>query len=195
MASVQVVDNPRHAALLASPVRQRILEALDEPGSASTLAQKLGLSRQAVAYHVKQLEENGYVRLLREESRRGCTERVVERTARYLVAANGLFGGAALDARRLRDKFSSEYLLAIAARMTQEVGEARAAGERVGKPVPTFSSDAEIRFRTPSDRQAFAEELAETVARLVARYHDDKHPDGRSYRFVLGAYPIPGRKT
>ena len=43
MATVQVVHDPRHAALLAAPVRQRILEALAEPGSASTIAKSLGL--------------------------------------------------------------------------------------------------------------------------------------------------------
>jgi DNA-binding transcriptional ArsR family regulator len=194
MSAIHVVNDPRHAALLAAPIRQRILEALEEPGSASTLARSLGLSRQSVAYHVKQLEDHGYVRLVREEQRRGCTERFVERTAQYLVASNDLFGRSGLDARRLRDKFSSEYLMALASRMTKEVGEARAAAERAGKPLPTLSTDVEVRLRSPSDRQAFAEELVETVARLVSKYHDDKHPDGRSYRLVVGAYPIRGRK-
>ena len=60
--------------------------------------------------------------LVREEQRRGCTERIVRRTAQYLVASNELFGRAGLDSRRLRDKFSSEYLIALASRMTKEVG-------------------------------------------------------------------------
>ena len=37
MATVQLVDDPRQAAMLAAPLRQRILEALAEPGSASTI--------------------------------------------------------------------------------------------------------------------------------------------------------------
>lgn len=194
MPDIHVVKDPRHAVLLAAPIRQRILEALAEPGSASTLARTLGLTRQKVAYHVKQLEENGYVRLVREEQRRGCTERIVERTARSLVASNEVFGRAGLDSKRLRDKFSSEYLMALASRMTQEVGEAQAAADRAGKRLPTLSTDVEVRLRSPDERQAFAEELVEAVARLVAKYHDEKHPDGRSYRLVVGAYPIRGRK-
>ena len=195
MSAVHVVSNPRHAALLAAPIRQRILEALEEPGSASTIAKTLGLARQKVAYHVRQLEENGYVRLVREEQRRGCTERIVQRTARYLVASNELFGTAGLDSRRLRDKFSSEYLMALASRMSKEVGEAQAAAERAGKRLPTLSTDVEVRLRSPAEREAFAEELIEAVARLVAKYHDDEHPDGRSYRLVVGAYPIRRRKA
>ena len=194
MSAIHVVSNPRHAALLAAPIRQRILEALEEPGSASTIAKTLGLARQKVAYHVRQLEENGYVWLLREEQRRGCTERIVQRTARYLVASNELFGTAGLDSRRLRDKFSSEYLMALASRMSKEVGEAQAAAERAGKRLPTLSTDVEVRLRSPAEREAFAEELIEAVARLVTKYHDDKHPDGRSYRLVVGAYPIRRRK-
>jgi predicted ArsR family transcriptional regulator len=194
MSAVHVVSNPRHAALLAAPIRQRILEALAEPGSASTIAKTLGLARQKVAYHVRQLEDHGYVQLVREEQRRGCTERIVRRTAQYLVASNELFGRAGLDSRRLQDKFSSEYLMALASRMTKEVGEAQVAAERAGKRLPTLSTEVEIRLRSPTERQAFAEELVEAVARLVAKYHDEKHPDGRSYRLVVGAYPIRGRK-
>ncbi len=66
MVSVHFVDDPRQAAMLAAPLRQRILEALDVPGSASTMARTLGLARQKVAYHVRQLEEHGFVELVRE---------------------------------------------------------------------------------------------------------------------------------
>ena len=195
MPSVQLVHDPRHAAMLASPIRQRILEALDEPASASVLAERLGLARQLVAYHTRQLETHGYVELVREEQRRGCTERILRRAARYLVASNAVFGRAGLDPARMRDKFSSEYLLALAERMTREVGEAQAAADARDVRLPTLSSEVEIRFRSPDERQAFAEELIDGIARLVAKYHDDSHPDGRSYRLVLGAYPIRKRSS
>jgi DNA-binding transcriptional ArsR family regulator len=194
MPAVQVVRDPKHAAMLAAPVRQRILQALGEPGSASRLAKTLGLTRQLVAYHVRQLEENGYVKLVREEQRRGCIERFVQRSARHLVASNEVFGRAGFDPKRLKDKFSSDYLVALAARMTKEVSEAQVSAERAGKPVPTFSTDLEIRLRSPAERQALAEDLMEAIAQLVLKYHDDRHPDGRSYRLVVGAYPIRGRK-
>lgn len=193
MPSVHVVHDPRHAAMLAAPIRQRILRALDEPGSASTLAASLGLTRQRVAYHVRQLEALGYVELVREEKRRGCTERILKRTARYLVASNAVFGTAGLDPKRMQDKFSSEYLLGLAERMTREVGEAQVAAEKAGARLPTLSTEVEVRLRSPQDRTAFAEALVEVIAQLAARYHDETHPDGRTYRVVLGAYPIRGK--
>jgi DNA-binding transcriptional ArsR family regulator len=195
MSAVQFVRDPGQLAVLAAPIRQRILEALEEPGSASSVAKRLGLARQKVAYHVRQLEENGYVRLLREEQRRGCTERILQRSAQYLVASDEVFGRMGIDPARLRDKFSSEYLIALAGQMAREVGEAQGAAERAGRRLPTLSTQVEVRLRSPQEREAFGRELVEAVARIAAKYHDAEHPDGRSYRLVVGAYPIRGRKT
>lgn len=195
MAAVHFVTDPGQLAVLAAPIRQRILEALGEPGSASSVARRLGLTRQKVAYHVRQLEENGYVRLVREEQRRGCTERIVQRSAQYLVASNEVFGRMGIDPERLQNKFSSEYLIALAGQVAREVGEAQGAAERAGRPLPTLSTQVEIRLRSPQEREAFGREVVEAVARIAARYHDADHPDGRSYRLVVGAYPIRGRKT
>jgi predicted ArsR family transcriptional regulator len=175
--------------MLAAPLRQRILLALDKPGSASTMARTLGLARQKVAYHVRQLEEHGFVELVREEKRRGCTERIVRRTAQYLVASPKVLAPG-MDPRKLKDKFSSSYLIALASRMAQEVGEAQAIAEKAGKRLPTLSTDVEIRLRSPREREAFGEELLEAIARLAAKYHDETHPDGRTYRVVVGAHPI-----
>ena len=144
MVSVHLVNDPRQAAMLAAPLRQRILEALAEPGSASTMARTLGLPRQKVAYHVRQLEEHRFVELVREEKRRGCTKRIVRRTAQYLVASPNVLAPG-MDPKKLKDKFSSSYLIALASRMAQEVGEAQAIAEKAGKPLPTLSTDVEIR--------------------------------------------------
>jgi DNA-binding transcriptional ArsR family regulator len=194
-ASMHVVKDPRHAAVLAAPIRRQILEALEEPGSASTIAARLDMPRQKVAYHVRQLEQHGFVKLVREEQRRGCTERFVQRTARYLVASNEVFGRSGLDSKRLTDKFSGEYLAALASRMAREVAEAQIAADRAGARLATLSTDVEVRLRSPAERAAFAEELVDAVARVAAKYHDETQPGGRSYRVVLGAYPVKGKKT
>ena len=189
MVAIQMVSDPRQAAMLAAPLRRRIMEALGEPGSAATMARTLGVARQKVAYHVRLLEEHGFVELVREEKRRGCTERIVRRTAQYLVASPNVLAPG-MDPKKLKDKFSSSYLIALASRMAQEVGEAQTIAEKAGKPLPTLSTDVEIRLRSPQERAAFAEELLETITRLAAKYHDESHPDGRTYRVVVAAHPI-----
>jgi predicted transcriptional regulator len=153
------------------------------------MARSLGLARQKVAYHVRQLEEQGFVELVREEKRRGCKERIVRRTAQYLVASPNVLAPG-MDPRKLKDKFSSSYLIALASRMAQEVGEAQAIAEKAGKRLPTLSTEVEIRLRSPHEREAFSEELLHAIARLAAKYHDETHPDGRTYRVVVAAHPI-----
>jgi len=190
---MHVVRDPRQAAILAAPLRRQILEALEEPGSASTVAARLGESRQKVAYHVRQLEQHGFVKLVREEQRRGCTERIVQRSARYLMASSEVLGKAGLDAKKMRDKFSGEYLAALASRMAREVADAHVAADRAGKRLATLSTEVDVRLRSPAELAAFAGELVDAVARIAARYHHDKHPDGRTYRVVLGSYPVKGR--
>jgi hypothetical protein len=50
--------------------------------------------------------------------------------------------------------------------------------------------EAEVGLAAPADFQAFAEDLARAVARVAARHQDDSS-EGRRFRLVLGAYPIP----
>ncbi len=190
MSTVRVVDNPRHAALLAAPLRRQILDSLVKPGSASSVARSLGVARQLIAYHIRQLESAGYVELEREEPKRGCVERIVRRTSQYLVASQGVLGTQGADPRKMKDKFSSGYLIALASRMATEVGEAQTAAERAGRPMATLSATTEVRLRSPRDRQAFADELLDAITKLVDKYHDTNAPDGRSYRLVVGAHPI-----
>ena len=59
------------------------------------------------------------------------------------------------------------------------------------KLLPTFAAETEVRFASPEKRAAFAEELTDTIASLVSKYHDADAQDGRSYRMQLGAYPKP----
>jgi len=189
-----VIQDPRRAALVAAPMRQRILAALDQPASATGVAQKLGLSRQRVAYHVRELEKNGFLELDSERRRRGCVERVVRRTARYLVASDKVFGRSGLDPRRIKDKVSSVYLAALASRMAQDVGRAQQAAEKAGQRLATLSAEVELRFRTPRDMKAFADELLSALAEISARHNSPSAPEGRSYRVILGAYPFKPRR-
>nr|WP_322751192.1 MULTISPECIES: helix-turn-helix domain-containing protein [unclassified Frankia] len=66
---------------LDDPVRARLLAALAEPGSATTLAAQTGLTRQKVNYHRRTLEQHGFIELVEERRKGNCTERVLQATA------------------------------------------------------------------------------------------------------------------
>src|SRR2546426_7631420 len=101
MSTVRVVDDPRHAALLAAPLRRRILDSLARPGSASSVARSLGVARQLVAYHLRRLESAGYVELQREEPKPGRGGRILGRTSQYLLASQGIPGNHGADPRKM----------------------------------------------------------------------------------------------
>ena len=86
-------------------MRRAVLEQLREPGSAATVAAQLGVTRQRVAYHVRELEQAGLVHLVEERARRGCVERIVTVTAGVAVVGPNLEIGQ-LSARQ--DRFAAE---------------------------------------------------------------------------------------
>ena len=125
---MHVVDAPGDAgALLRSP-RPELLAALRERAdSASGLARRLGLPRQRVNYHVRELERLGAVELAESRPRRGCVERVVRPTAGALVIGGGATGTPAPES--IADRFSAAYVIALAARVVSEVGRIAAAAQ------------------------------------------------------------------
>jgi DNA-binding transcriptional ArsR family regulator len=187
--ALDLIQKPARAAALLHPLRQRILESLREPGSASSVAEQLGLPRQRVNYHLRELEKEGLVELVEERRKGNCIERVVRATARHYLIAPGVLGDLVADPEKIRDRFSSTYLVAVAAQAIRDLGLLRTRADEAGKQLATFSLSSEVSFATVASRNAFAEELANEVARLVAKYHDECAPDGRRFKLFLGVYP------
>jgi hypothetical protein len=57
--------------------------------------------------------------------------------------------------------------------------------------VATLTLEADVRFASAETRAKFAEELADAVARIAARYHDDRAPAGRRFRLLAVVHPVP----
>jgi DNA-binding transcriptional ArsR family regulator len=173
------------------PARQRILELVrDEPASAAGVARQLGLPRQRVNYHVRELEKAGLVEQVGERQRRGLKERLVRATATHYFVSPSAGAVLSPDPEQVRDRFSATYQVAVAARTVHEVGKLMELASAAGKPLPTLTIDTEVRFATPRERDAFADELFAAVTSLVAKYHDAECDDGRSYRLSLAAHPV-----
>lgn len=187
---LDVIDDPAVARAALDPIRSQILALLASPGSATTLASSLPITRQQANYHLRVLEEHGLVRLVEERQRRGLIERVMVATARSYALSPAALGESATDPARI-DRLSTRYLVAVAARLVREVGDLARRADRAGQSLPTLTIDTEIRFATAADRAAFTAELAETVQRLAARYHDESAPRGRWHRLIVAAHPSP----
>lgn len=194
MLDLDVIDDPATATLLLEPVRARILSELAEPGSATTVAGALGQPRQKVNYHLRALEEHGLVHLLEERPRRGLIERVMRASARSYVLSPAVLGVNAADPTRT-DRLSTNYLIAVAARLVREVADLARRAEQAHRPLATLTIDTELRFASAAQRAAFTAELADAVTRLAARYHDESAPGGRWHRLVVAAHPRPTAPT
>jgi DNA-binding transcriptional ArsR family regulator len=192
MFEVAVIEDPAVAAVSLDPVRARLLAELAEPASAAALAERVGLARQKVNYHLRELERHGLVELVEERRRGNMTERVMQATAASYVISPVALAAVAPDPGRSPDKLSARWLLALAARLVRDVGALVAGAERAGKPVATFAVEGEVRFASAADRAAFADELAHAVTDLVGRYHDESAKGGRVHRVVVAIHPAAG---
>jgi DNA-binding transcriptional ArsR family regulator len=195
---VHVIDDPAAAAVALDPIRSRLLAELGQPASAANLAERMGLARQKVNYHLKTLEAHALVREAEQRQWGGLTERLFVATASSYVVSPGALGPAAVDPGRARDRLSASYVIALAARVVREVAGLWRAARRAEKRLATLALDSEIRFASAAERAAFTEELTAAIATLVARYHQGSARGGREHRLLVVAYPRPaddGKET
>jgi DNA-binding transcriptional ArsR family regulator len=184
-----VVRDAARAASLMDPKRIALLERLAEPGSASSLARDLGIPRQRINYHLRELEKAGFVEFVEERRRGNCVERLVKATARSYLISPEVLGSLGRTPDEQQDRFSASYLMAAAGRLLHELAETAAKAAAARKRVATLTLEADIRFASAEARTAFAEELSSAVAGLVAKYHDQTTPGGRTTHLIVGAYP------
>jgi DNA-binding transcriptional ArsR family regulator len=191
MLDVAVIDDPAAAEVSLDPVRARILAELAEPGSATMLAGKIGLTRQKVNYHLRALERHGLVELVEERRKGNVTERLMRATAASYVISPAALAPVQPDPGRAPDRLSARWLLALAARLVREVGGLIGGAAMANKALATYAIDANVRFASAADRAAFAEELTATLTRLISRYHDESAPGGRDHRVIVALHPTP----
>ena len=188
---VDVIESADRAQALLHGVRIELLEHLAEPDSAAGLGRRLGLPRQRVNYHLRELEREHLIELVEERRRGNVTERIYRRTGRSYAVSPKALGPIASNVDDVQDRFSSTYQIALASRVIGELGTLQAGAAAARKKLPTFALEVAVRFASGEDRNAFAEELADSVASLVRKYHDEKSARGRAFRFYMGAYPRP----
>lgn len=163
------------AAALVHPLRRRILDALRTPGSATSVAQALALSRQVVNYHVRALERAGLVEEVGARQRRGLTERLVRATA----------------PSHEPDRFGPTYQVAVAARTIREVASLGDLARQAGTRLTTLTVDTTVTLASPRARRLFAEDLVSAINAVVVRHHTPDAPNSRAYRLFAGAHPMP----
>src|SRR5438046_5911572 len=145
MLQVAVIESPSAAEASLDPLRSRLLAELAEPRSAAALADRLGLARQKVNYHLRALERHGLVELVEERRKGNVTERLLQATAASYVISPAALAGLQPDPSRSPDRLSARWLIALAARLVREVGQLLAGATRASKRPATFAMDRGVR--------------------------------------------------
>ena len=186
---VEVITGPDRAVMALQKTRRQLLAHLVEPDSAAGLGRRLGLPRQRLNYHLRELEREGLVACVEERRKGNCTERVLRATAKSFIISPDALGALAPAADLAHDRLSAAYLAASAARAIHDVTALEARARREGRRLATLTLDGEIRFASAAARAAFSDELSAALATLIARYHDERAPHGRRFRIVTMVHP------
>ena len=189
--AIHVIDEGGAATAALHPLRLEILGELVEPDSAAGLARRIGMPRQQVNYHIRQLEEQGLVKLVGERKVRNCVERLVQSVGRSYMISPAALGELRADPDQVEDKASTGYLLAVASQMIQELAALQHPAGHPDEDPSTMVLRADICFKSRESQTAFADELAQEVARLVEKYHKPRASTGRRFRLIACAYPVP----
>jgi hypothetical protein len=128
------------------------------------------------------------------ERRKGnFIERLLQTTARqYLIGPTAL-GPLGARPDRIRDRFSGDYLVAVAAQTMRDVGTLQEQASQAGKLLATLTLQTEVRFAKAQDQNSFAQELTESLTQLASKYHRPDVEGGRTFRLVVGGYPSPAK--
>jgi DNA-binding transcriptional ArsR family regulator len=183
MSAVAVVGERERVEAIVRGPRLRLLEALAErPDSAAGLAVRLGLPRQTLNYHLRQLEA-AWPRRARRAARRRQLRRAASRSDRRRGGGRGAPCGRSC----LRRKSALPRCRARSRRGAPALAEAagRDDDHRNGDPLRERGGSNGVRRRPEGDR-----------AGARARYHHEDAAGGRRFTVLAVAHPtVPARRT
>ena len=189
MFEIAVIEDAAAAEVSLDPVRARLLAELAEPGTATTLAARLGLPRQRINYHLKTLEQHGLVELVEERRKGNVTERLLRATAAVLRDLAGRAGARPAGS----DALARPAVGVLAARARRTPGARCRASDpgaaKARKRVATSRSTARSASPRPPTARRSPKSLAETVAALIGNYHDATAAGGRDHRVIVAIHP------
>jgi DNA-binding transcriptional ArsR family regulator len=185
-ADVRTLGDLEAVQVLGHPLRVQILEALREPDSAAGVARRIGLARQKVNYHLKELERVGLVQPTGERRSGNFIETLHQSVARSFVVSPSVAWSDPKRMEALRAQHSLQTLVVLGERLQADAAALLDRAAFDGEEIASASVDAEARFASEADRAAFLEHYVLAVQQLLERYATR---DGEPYRVVVAAYP------
>lgn len=91
MQSVYVLENYSQLKALSDPLRvQMMIYLAEHPYTGQQLAEKIGISRAKIHYHLRELEKNNLIELVRKEEKNGIMQKFYQSVARAFTPGGNL---------------------------------------------------------------------------------------------------------
>ncbi|MCF6410689.1 ArsR/SmtB family transcription factor [Pseudalkalibacillus salsuginis] len=88
---VLILNTYEQLKSLSDPLRVKILSLLiEEPRSGQQLSQIIDLSRSKIHYHLRDLESNGLVKMVKENKKRNMTQKLYQAVAKSFIPSTDL---------------------------------------------------------------------------------------------------------
>jgi len=196
MQEMLYIEEVEQAAVLLKPRRLEILKRLGKPCSCLELAELLQDTPQKIYYHIKALEQAGLVEKVNERRVRGMTEGFYQARARSYWLSPELVGRLG-TLRRSQDQASLGFLLTLAEQLQAEVGHL---AQLPGADTPSLGLAAQIALRTQEERNAFLQDLQQSMQVLARKYGRQEQEErgqgdtgprsGPTFRILVACYPV-----
>ncbi len=179
MPAVSLLSDADEVVGKLTGIRRQIMDSLDEPNSATGLAQLIGTTRQRINYHLRALEDMGLVELASIRQRRGLAERIMQRTTAAVIVSPTVFADLDLDER---ETASVTGVVSVAADVIRQVAEVSNEASSTGSRLATATFDTRVSVKSPSDLRR----LIEDISNVIASYNE---PGGVEFRLAGFALP------
>jgi len=184
--AVHVVSDLDALQVLLHPLRIDILEALRTPASAASVARELGLPRQKVNYHLKELERAGLVREVEARRNGNFIETLYQAVARTFIVSPEAAWSDPARADALRHQHALERLVEAGARLQRDAVALLDRAAFDGEEIASACVEADVHFADEADRAAFIDEYFAMLRELCDKYGARR---GLPYRVVVAAHP------
>ena len=186
-SSVVTVEEPDQLQALANPMRLQIMRHLREDGSSASLARSLGIPRQNVNYHLKELERVGLVRRVGERRNRNFVE-TLYRAAGTAIVVSPRAAWDDEERRAVRDQVSLEQLVQLGERLGHDAAALLDRAAFDGERIPSASVEVTVHLADEQQRAQFLKEYLAAVRPVLRKYERAK---GTDFRVMFAAYPTP----
>ncbi len=185
---LKIITEERAAQAFLDPTRRMLASALRKPQSAAGLAQRFGLPRQRVNYHLRTLESLGMLELAGTRQKRNCTERMLQLTADAYCIDPGLLGELGHPTKPVNDRFGITAVILRLSRALSDIIARKRRAERDGRRFDSLCAEVTLAFENRSEQQSFMIDLQRFLKEKAEMHRVDDERKCRRFRVLMTAY-------